>query len=373
MVSPIMSESEDQIDPLAPRRNPGLVGHAAAERMLADTQRAGRLPHAILIGGPRGIGKATLAFRFARWLLAGGGKGEGEASLFGDAPVAHDLFLDPESPVFRRVAAGGHADLMTVERGWDKARKRLRGEIVVDDIREISHFLHMTSAEGGWRVVVIDGADEMNRNGANALLKILEEPPHGTVLLLVCHAPGRLLPTIRSRCRRLILEPLAGDEVESLIRVHEPGLPAADVAALAALSGGSIGRALDLSRAGGLDLYRRLIGLLTQLPRPDATALHQLADSLARADAADAYHTFVDLLLNWLEHNVTTLAAGDDGAEIVPGEAALRARLAQTARLDRWVDVWDNLRHGFARTDDLTLDRKQAVIEAFMALAAPFG
>ena len=146
-----------------------------------------------------------------------------------------------------------------------------------------------------------------------------------------------------------------------------------DVVALAELSGGSIGRALDLYSAGGLELYRVLIGLLTQLPRMDVPALHQLADRLAKTDAHDAYHTFVDLLLNWLEHVVTTLAAGDDGGEIVPGEAALRRRLAETARLDRWVDVWDNLRDGFARADDLILDRKQAVIEAFMALAAPFG
>ncbi len=369
MVSGRMNDTEDHVDALAPRRNPGLVGHAAAERMLVDTQRTGRLPHAIIIGGPRGIGKATLAFRFARWLLAGGG----QASLFGDMPVVQDLHLDPGNPVYRRVAASGHADLMTVERGWDKARKRLRGEIVVEDIREISHFLHLTSAEGGWRIVVIDGADEMNRNGANALLKILEEPPHGALLLLVCHAPGRLLPTIRSRCRRLILQPLAQDEVRSLILAHEPAMAEVDVVALAELSGGSIGRALDLYSAGGLELYRVLIGLLTQLPRMDVPALHQLADRLAKTDAHDAYHTFVDLLLNWLEHVVTTLAAGDDGGEIVPGEAALRRRLAETARLDRWVDVWDNLRDGFARADDLILDRKQAVIEAFMALAAPFG
>ena len=369
MVLATMNETDDYTDPLAPRRNPGLVGHAAAERMLADIQRAGRLPHAILIGGPRGIGKATLAFRFARWLLSGGG----QTSLFGDMPASHDLYLDPENAVYRRVASGGHADLMTVERNWDKTRKRLRGEIVIDDVREISHFLHLTSAEGGWRIVVIDGADEMNRNSANALLKLLEEPPHGTLLMLVCHAPGRLLPTIRSRCRRLILQPLAREEVRSLIRTHEPAMAAADVEALAELSGGSIGRALDLHSAGGLELYRVLIALLSQLPRLDVPAIHQLADRLAKTDSADAYHTFIDLLLNWLEHAVTTIAAGDEGDEIVAGEAALRRRLAETARLDRWVDVWDNLRHGFARADDLALDRKQAVIEAFMALAAPFG
>jgi DNA polymerase-3 subunit delta' len=371
MVWAEMSDPESAPDPLAPRRNPTLIGHAAAENLLAETQRAGRLPHAILIGGPRGIGKATLAFRFARWLLAGGGNAE--ASLFGQ-PVAQDgLQLDPDHPVYRRAASAGHADLMTVERGWDKTRKRLRGDIVVEDVREISHFLHLTSAEGGWRVVVIDGADEMNRSAANALLKVLEEPPRGTVLLLVCHAPGRLLPTIRSRCRRLILEPLAEDEVRALIQIHEPALPAGDAAILARLSGGSIGRALDLSRAGGIDLYRRMLALLTQVPRPETASLYQLADTLARADAAEAYHTFTDLLVDWLERTIGMIATGDPSEEILPGEAELRRRIAETGRLDRWVDVWDNLRAAFARTDDLTLDRKQAILEAFFALAAPFG
>ena len=171
----------------------------------------------------------------------------------------------------------------------------------------------------------------------------------------------------------MILQPLAREEVRSLILTHEPAMAAADVEALAELSGGSIGRALDLHSAGGLELYRVLIALLSQLPRLDVPAIHQLADRLAKTDSADAYHTFIDLLLNWLEHAVTSIAAGDEGDEIVAGEAALRRRLAETARLDRWVDVWDNLRHGFARADDLALDRKQAVIEAFMALAAPFG
>ncbi len=148
--------------------------------------------HAWLITGAPGVGKATLAYRFARRLLAGVQPGD-------------TLAVDPASPVFRRVAVGSHADLLTVEREWDDKKSRLRGEIVVDDARAISAFLRLTPAEGGWRVVVIDGAEHMNRNAANAVLKMLEEPPPRAVLLLTCAAPGRLLPTIRSRCRRLAL------------------------------------------------------------------------------------------------------------------------------------------------------------------------
>src|SRR5439155_17813225 len=193
-------DSADIADPgaPAPRSNPELLGHEAAESALRRLFEAGRLPHALLLSGPRGIGKATLAFRLARFVLASGG-GEGPpGGLFGDLG-ASGLAIAPDSGTFRRVASGGHADLLTVERAYDPRRRRLRGEIIVENAREIGTFLRLTPAEGGWRVVVVDGADEMNRAAANALLKILEEPPRRALLLLVAHSPGRLLPTIRSR------------------------------------------------------------------------------------------------------------------------------------------------------------------------------
>ena len=191
----------------APRENPSLSGHEPAEKELLSAFASGRLPHGLLITGPHGVGKATLAFRFARFLLSQGAA-PSAGGLFAPA-VPSSLALPPEHPVFRRVASSGHADLLTVERGIDPKRKRERTEIVVDDTRAIAAFLRLTPAEGGWRIVVVDTADEMNRNAANAVLKILEEPPSRALLILVSDNPGRLLPTIRSRCRRLPLRQAA--------------------------------------------------------------------------------------------------------------------------------------------------------------------
>lgn len=362
------SGDEAEVDPRAPRRNPDLFGHAVAEAGLLQAVASERLPHAIILGGPRGIGKATLAFRFARWLLSGGAEDSGP-SLFGDVVAPTDLKVDPNHPAARRISAGGHADLLTVERGYDPKRKKMRGEIVVDDVREVSNFLRLTSAEGGWRVVIIDSADEMNRNAANALLKVLEEPPKGALLLLVCHAPGRLLPTIRSRCRKVNLLPLAADEVVRLLMEHRPDVTAEDAPILARMADGSIGRALELADAEGLTLYREMVGLLDTLPRLDGVRLHRLADAMARGEADEHYRTFTDLLMDFLARMVAGAAEGGI-REVMPGEGALMRRMAGFGRLDQWVEVWENLRALFGRADAVNLDRKQVVLDAFFTLGA---
>ncbi|MDP9095264.1 MAG: AAA family ATPase, partial [Pseudomonadota bacterium] len=188
-----------------------MFGHAAAEAEFEAARAAGRLHHAWLISGAEGIGKATLAFRLARRLL----------STSGDPN-------DSANPSFRRVAQATHADLLTVAREWDDKRKRQRSEIVIQGARDVAGFLRLTPAEAGWRVVIVDGAEHLNRNAANAVLKVLEEPPARVILLLTCAAPGRLLPTIRSRCRRLRLDPLdrtAMDQALALVLPgHDPGL-----------------------------------------------------------------------------------------------------------------------------------------------------
>ena len=343
-----------------PRENPQLLGHAAAEGALLQAYTSGRLPHAWLITGPRGVGKATLAFRFARFLFA---EGEG-AALFAAPPAS--LAVAPEHPVFRRVSSGGLADLLVVERGLDPRRKRRRNEIVVDDTRAIASFLRLTPAEGRWRVVIVDGADTMNNNAANALLKILEEPPKYAVLLLMSDNPGRLLPTIRSRCRRLALKPLADAIVLEALARYRPDLSSGDRAALVGLAEGSIGRALELATAGGLLLHRTLLKLLNGLPNIDGAALHAFADQLSRADGEDGFRMLAELLPGWVARMVAN-SANQAGRAAVAGEGAVPG-VVERRSLDRWVEVWEKLSERFTEADELNLDRKQIVLNAFFAL-----
>jgi DNA polymerase-3 subunit delta' len=352
-----------------PRLTAGLRGQEAAEHAMLDAWNGGRLAQSWLICGPRGIGKATLAFRFARFVLAGGGEGGGDG-LFGPSRP-ESLAVAADHPVFRRVAAGGHADLKVVERGYAEDKKggdkRRRGEIVIDDVRGIGQFMSLTAAEGGWRIVIIDAADEMNRNAANAVLKVLEEPPRRSLMLLIAHAPGRLLPTIRSRCRRITLQPLSQDVVVSLLETHLPDLGQADRRALARLSEGSVGGALDLAEQGGLELYRDAVGLLSALPKLDIPALHAFAERVAKSD--DGFRTLSDLLAGWLSRMVRGGGAGfSDDIDIVSGETQAMGRLLAAADLDRWVEVWEKVTHLFARADGINLDRKQVVISAFLTV-----
>jgi DNA polymerase-3 subunit delta' len=342
----------DEAQVPAPRANLELVGHEAAEATLKQLVDTGRLPHALLLSGPRGIGKTTLAFRLARYVLWRGGEGAG-LDMFG-APAETGLpglAISPESGVFRRVAAGGHADLLTVERAFDPRRKRLRSEIVVDDVREIGAFLHLTAAEGGWRVVIVDGADAMNRNAANALLKVLEEPPRRTLLVLVAHSPGKLLPTIRSRSRQMKLPRLSDGDVRTLLARYCPGLGEDAAPRVADLAEGSIGRALELAGSGGVELYDAMLAMLARRPGIDPLALHGFADRLARPDAEGSYHALEELLGQHLAR-----------------QAAAAARAGQRNSAARWARVCADLADNFARADGLNLDRKQTIMSTFFAI-----
>ena len=350
----------------APRENAALIGHAAAEAALLSAYNAGRLPHAWLITGPRGVGKATLAFRFARFLLAEAARGGQGRGLFAAPPAS--LAVAPDDPIFRRVASGGHPDLLVVERGYDPRRRRLRSEIVVADTRGIAQFLRLTAAEGGWRVVILDGADAMNRNAANAVLKILEEPPERAVLLLASENPGRLLPTICSRCRRLALKPLPQSAVEAALARVRPDLGTEDARRLSLLAHGSIGRALELASAQGLALYRELFKLLETLPELDGEALHGFADRVGRFGGEDAFALLSELMPGWLARMVALAAGGAAEAAVLPGEAQAMRRLAGRRGLDQWVEVWEKLGDLFDAADGLNLDRKQVVLNAFFAL-----
>ncbi|HET6183958.1 MAG TPA: DNA polymerase III subunit delta' [Acetobacteraceae bacterium] len=331
-----------------PRANPFLIGHEAAEAAVLEAMRAGRLHHAWLIEGPEGVGKATLAFRFARHLLAG-------------KPAAPSLALDPANPVFRRVAAGGHADLIVIERTYDAARKRMRRVIQVEDVRRISAFMGLTPAEGGWRVVIVDGAEDLNPPAFNALLKILEEPPSRAILLLTCAAPGRLPPTIHSRCRHLRLHPLSDAAMATALARYLPELDEAARGRLIALADGSPGRALLLAEEDGIALAELVDAVLWQLPELPPARGYEIADRLGRTE--DAFGTFMDLLRATIAAAVRAQARGRADPE--------QARLASLRPLDAWGDVWQALTRLQDETERFALDKRQAILTGLEMLRQP--
>jgi DNA polymerase-3 subunit delta' len=320
----------------APRESQHLIGHDGAEAAILDAMRSTRLHHAWLITGPEGVGKATLAFRFARRLLAGGNT---------------TLEMKPDHPVFRRIAAGTHADVLTIEREWDEKKKRMKKTIAADTARAIPPFLHLTAAEGGWRVVIVDGAEDLNPQSANALLKVLEEPPPRAVLILVCSAPGRLLPTIRSRCRHLALAPLTAPDMSLFLQQTHPELTADERTRLADIADGSPGRAEALAEEGGLKLADMAGEVLSAGAGISLIRAYQISDSLR--DQAP-FETFMGLLHRGV--------AGAVSAYLRGAADPLQTKLIESKGPYAWAETAQKLSQIAFETEKSNMDRRQALI-----------
>jgi len=324
-----------------PRETHALYGQPLAEAAFLEAVTSGRLPHGWLLTGPRGIGKATFAWRAARFLLAQ--PVADDAGLFGTPPAPTSLDTDPDHPVARRIAALSEPGLCLLRRPWDEKTKRLKTQLTVDEVRTLKSFFAMSAGGNGRRVVIVDSADEMNTSAANALLKLLEEPPRGAVLLLIAHQPARLLPTIRSRCRSLRCRPLGPDEIGAVFAGIGAGEELPDLAqagALAELSGGSAGEALRLLGQGGLEAYADLVALFAAAPGIDRGAARACADACEGRDGTARF----DLLLYLTEVLLHRLARQGAGAppdtEAAPGEARMLARLATGPVAGRrWADL----------------------------------
>jgi DNA polymerase-3 subunit delta' len=329
---------------LSPRTTNVLFGHESAEQALLGAYKSGRIAHAWLIGGPPGIGKATLAYRFARFVLAH----PDPAALA--VQNATSLAIGPDHPVARRMAAQGQPDFFALERVMNEQTGKLYTQIRVEDVRKLVSFFGATAREGGWRVAIVDAVDDLAREGANALLKVLEEPPARALLLLVSHSPGRELPTIRSRCRRLLLRPVPDDDLRAaLAAATERDAADPEIAQAAGGADGSIARALALLEGEGLALREQVLAALAQLPNPDPRALHAMAEKLAGTDP-QVLAAFMDLVNGWMSRR---LGSGQGSPD----------------KLARVAESWERINRGAREVESYNLDRKPFVFSVFADLA----
>ena len=338
-----MSSREPESDEApSARATAVLFGHSETEAALLAAYRGGHIPHAFLFVGQRGIGKATLAYRLARFVLAH------PDPIAPEVKAATSLAVDPDHPVARRVAAQAHGDLLILERTPNE-RGVLRQQIAVDDIRRTIAFFGSTAGEGGWRIAIVDAVDELNRFGANALLKVLEEPPPRTLLLLVCHSASRVLPTLRSRCRTVTLRPLSQNDVGAALAAT--GRPANEpqIEAAAAAADGSVARALAFLDEDALSLRQETLHELDRLPAVNASALHEIGDALAGVDP-QPLAAFIDTVNGWLSRRLDR------------GQGDL-TRLAQLA------GAWARINQAAADAVEYNLERKPLVFSTFGLLA----
>jgi DNA polymerase III subunit delta' len=331
-------------DTRLPRETTVLFGHEDAERALLESYKSGRIAHAWLIGGPPGIGKATLAYRLARFVLAHPDPGAPEVQN------ATSLAVEADHPVARRMAARAQGDLLVLERSLNEQTGKLYTVIRVDDVRRTVSFFGSTAGEGGWRIAIVDAVDDLQREGANALLKVLEEPPQRSLLLLISHAPGRELSTIRSRCRRLLLRPLEMPEVtRAITAATDLGADAPEVRQAAAAAEGSVGRALGLLDGAAIALRQRMQDLLAQLPDPDPRALHALGEAIGGTDPR-TLETFMDMVNGWLS-------------------ARLGEGVQYKTQMARVAETWEKVNRAARDVETYNLERKPLVFLVFGALA----
>ena len=355
-------------EPPSPAFAEQLFGHGQTLEDFRQALVSGRMPHAWLFAGPKGIGKATLAYHCAREALAipaeeepGGG---GEPALFGapEPAATPENPHRPNAPLFRQVASGAHPDFMLLERSADPNAKdkRLRTAIVIGQVRQATQFLRRTSSDSRWKVLLVDSADDLNVNAANALLKVLEEPPGQAIVLLVSHSPGRLLPTIRSRVRSRQLRPLSEPDFAAVLQSLELSVPDAQRNRLSQLCEGSAGRAVQLLGSDALALDAQVDQLWSALPNLDQRLLTRLAEKAA-ADQSGSLFSFVgEALFTRMTAAIRARALSESEREAAWPQASIAELMA----------LWEKMRGRFSAANAVNLDRKQTVLTVFLELAA---
>jgi len=354
-----------------PRMTQDLRGHKESEQLFLDAFNAEKIHHAWMLTGPKGIGKATLAYKMARFLLNNPPDADQGPGLFGDVlekVAVTNINTDMDSTANHLIDAGSNPDLMVTEKTEDPKTGKMRTNILVDDVRKINNFFHKTSSDGGWRVAIVDTADEMNRNAANAILKILEEPPKNSILIILAHAPGKLLPTIKSRCRMLPLNPLKSVTVAEILMAKHPDVEENTISGYVSLSNGSPGYAISLIEHKGLNLYSEMLGLLSTMPDINVPLMHDFAGAITTKKSGDMFFLFSEMLSQFITRMIRHVSYMNTEhthniKEALDNEFQLMEELGTNIPLDQWAELWEKISKKITKADLLNMDRKQTVLD----------
>jgi DNA polymerase III subunit delta' len=341
---------------LSPAANTRFLGHDAAEHTILESLRSGKMPHAWLLSGPRGIGKATFAYRIARFLF----------SNTNTQPESLDC--NPASPIISRIAQKSYSDLLALEEPFVNDEGKPVKELSVHMVREIGKFLSLSASESPYRIIIIDSVDDMNTNAANALLKLLEEPPPHAYLFLISHSPGKVLPTIRSRCRQLKMQVPEHEHAVRIVQLATDTLTSTDAMKLLHLAGDAPGLAVTIAQHNGLALYTQLLECLATLPQLDMGKVLALAETLANKDNDARWQLFCLFYARFIETLIKRAVGDPCVTPVMDNELELIDRLAAKSSLEKWLELWENSNAMLEETNRAHLDRKQVVVLLFQML-----
>lgn len=361
----------------APREMSYLHDHKAVEESIIRMIGSHTLPHGLIFAGMKGIGKATFAHRLAKYLvsLPVQDHDPNQNALFGDdLPAAQaapppnlDTVLDDKN--VRLYLAGAHPDCLTIEPAFDSTGTTKKSSVDVDEVRKITPFLRKTSSNGGWRIVIVDDADTMNRNAQNAILKILEEPPAKTLIILIAHRAGNLIPTIRSRTRTITFQPLNNDTIKTLLQNAEIPPPADQLETLASIAGGSIGKALEMHEEEGMETLTTILDILAPMPQWNWDKIHKTADNFTRKGAEKSWLQFQSILTDIFK-TLCQCKAKETPLPPYLAKSEPLQKLMQTQSLPQILAINDALESHFNRGNFANLDKKSILLQAMALIAA---
>ena len=341
-----------------PHNNGFLIGHEKQEKVFLDAFLSGKMHHAWIIHGPEGIGKATMAYKIARFLISNIAS---QDNGFLNEPTT-SLDLSENHETFKIIASQACPDLLVVEREFDEKKGKHKKEIVVGDTRKINKFMHKTSSNGNYRVVIVDGADRMNRNSQNAILKILEEPPAKTIIILTANNIGAFLPTIKSRCRSLKVSPLSEENISQLLTRFCPTITEEDKKKISALCEGSIGNAMQIYSQDGLQVYEDLLALLSK--NLYAKQLHKFCDEYGVAKNDEKYQLLTAMLENFLSKKILSIAKNKPMINIIGIENVI----LDDESVSDLIKLKENIEQLISDTRISNLDRGKVLLYIFSSL-----